>query len=79
MFPINSDKLYYFVREGYTTDPKGLTWRAEGFVDYVRVISEMFEGVILIDGYYKHDIGIGDTFHVTSRPDLALKCMKLMM
>ena len=63
---MDSDNLYYFVREGYVCDAKLYTWRAEGFCKKVRVISEIIDGRLQIDGYFKLDIGIGDTFNVTS-------------
>lgn len=51
VFPYDSDKLYYFVREGYTMDPATYSWRAEGYCNVIKVISEMIDGSIQIDGY----------------------------
>lgn len=68
MFPADSDQLFYFVREAYVCDKKQFSWRAEGFCKKVRVISEMINGSLQIDGHYKQDIGIGDTFTVSSNP-----------
>lgn len=31
VFPYDQDDLYYFVREGYVSDPASYAWRAEGF------------------------------------------------
>lgn len=67
MFPYNSDKLYYFVREGYSMDPAAFTWRAEGYCKQIKVTSEMIDGRVQIDGYFKVDIGIGDIFYVRSK------------
>jgi hypothetical protein len=75
VFPSDSEQLYYFVREGYVCDAKLYTWRAEGFCKKVRVVSEIIDGSLQIDGYFKLDIGIGDTFNVSSHPDNALKCI----
>ena len=66
VYSMDSDNLYYFVREGYVCDAKLYTWRAEGFCKKVRVISEIIDGRLQIDGYFKLDIGIGDTFNVTT-------------
>lgn len=60
VFPYDSNKLFYFVREGYTNDPIGFSWRAEGYCRSLKLISEMIAGSVQIDGYYKIDIGIGD-------------------
>ncbi len=78
VFPQDSDQLYYFVREGYVCDAKLYTWRAEGFCKKVRVISEMINGGLQIDGYFKYDIGIGDIFTVSSNPNVALKCIQFL-
>jgi hypothetical protein len=78
VFPADSDLLYYFVREAYICDSKQFSWRAEGHCKKVRVISEMINGSLQIDGYYKREIGIGDTFTVSSNPKNALKCIKFI-
>ena len=41
-------------------DPAQCAWRAEGLCKTVKVISELIDGSVQIDGYFKHDIGIGD-------------------
>jgi hypothetical protein len=53
VFPYDQDDLYYFVREGYVADPAGYAWRAEGFCKKIKVICEMIDGSVQIDGYYK--------------------------
>ena len=62
LIPYDSDSIYYLVREGYTSDPASFTWRAEGLCKKIKFTSEMVEGGIQIDGYFHHDIGIGDSF-----------------
>ena len=44
VFPADSDSLYYFVREGYTTDTISYAWRAEGFCKKVKLTSELLDG-----------------------------------
>jgi hypothetical protein len=46
ILPYDSDNIYYLVREGYTTDPASLTWRAEGLCKKIKLISEMLDGSI---------------------------------
>jgi hypothetical protein len=60
VFPYDSNKVYYFIREGYTNDPISFSWRAEGFCKSLKLVSEMIDGGVQIDGYYKMDVGIGD-------------------
>ncbi|CDW73590.1 nad kinase domain-containing protein 1-like [Stylonychia lemnae] len=77
VFPYDSDKLYYLVREGYVSDPSSYTWRAEGYCSMIKVISEIIDGSVQIDGYFKYDIGIGDVFTVESCPQKSLRCIRL--
>jgi len=56
VFGFDSDKLYYFVREGYVSDAASYTWRAEGYCKTIKVISELIDGVVQIDGFFKHDL-----------------------
>ena len=46
VFSPDSDKIYYFVREGYVSDPASFTWRAEGLCQEIKVISEMIDGSV---------------------------------
>lgn len=62
IIPFDSDNIYYLVREGYVSDPSSFTWRAEGFCKKIKLTSLMVDGAIQIDGYYHHDLGIGDEF-----------------
>jgi hypothetical protein len=77
-FAFDSDQLYYFVREGYVCDARLFSWRAEGFCKKVKVVSEMVNGQLQIDGYFKMDLGIGDSFTVSSKPEYSLKCVKFL-
>jgi len=79
VFPYDSDKLYYFVREGFTQDPVSYSWRSEGYCNVIKVISEMIDGSVQIDGYYKYDVGIGDQFFVRSNPEFQLKCIEMLI
>jgi hypothetical protein len=45
IMPVDSDQLYYFVREGYCNEGSW-TWRAEGLCKEIKVTSEMIEGSI---------------------------------
>lgn len=52
VMPSDSDQLYYFVREGYISDPDSLTWRREGLCRELLFTSEMIDGAVQIDGFY---------------------------
>ena len=45
----------------------------------MQYISELIEGRVYIDGYYRRDIGLGDTFIVDSKPEYRLKCIKFLL
>ena len=74
IFPADSDQLYYFVREGVTDS----AWRAEGYCKKIKVVSEMIDGSVQLDGFFKADLGIGDVFWVRSCPEKSLKCIHLI-
>jgi hypothetical protein len=45
----------------------------------MQYLSELIEGRVYIDGYYRRDIGLGDTFIVDSKPEYRLKCIKFLI
>lgn len=78
VMPSDSDQLYYFVREGYVSDPASLTWRAEGLCRELLFTSEMIDGAVQIDGFYHQDLTIGDKFRLAVAPhEQSLKCIRL--
>jgi len=72
IFPQDDDRLYFFVREGFSN-----TRLSEGFVKKVKVTSEMLNGEVIIDGWLKHDLSIGDSFVVEAHDDNALTGIKI--
>ena len=80
LFPADEKRFYYFVREGYATNNSdGYKRHKEGFANEMQYLSELIEGRVYIDGYYRRDIGLGDTFIVDSRPEYRLKCIKFLL
>jgi len=71
-FPIDDDRMYFWVREGFSN-----TQLSEGFCEEILVTSEMINGEIIIDGWWQHDLSIGDYFTMHSKDEYALNCMKL--
>jgi len=59
MFPIYSRQLYYYVREGYVSHDNSFSWRSEGFCQELKVINEIINGRVLIDGFFTYDLEIG--------------------
>ena len=47
VFDRGADKMYWCVREGFST-----TKRSEGFCEKMRVTSEMLHGEAIIDGWF---------------------------
>jgi hypothetical protein len=58
-FSCESDKLYYYVREAYVAHENSFSWRSEGYCKDIKIISEILEGRVLIDGYYNYNLEIG--------------------
>lgn len=65
--------MFFFVREGFS-----LQQRTEGFCKELVVTSEMLTGELIIDGWWKMNLDLGETFTLsTAGDDLALTNMKL--
>lgn len=64
---MDDDRLYWFVREGFSN-----TRLSEGFVKKVKVTSEMLDGEVIIDGFLKFDLSLGDSIEVECRDEYAL-------
>lgn len=79
IFPYSEERMYYFVREGYSKDPQVYSRHAEGYCKYLKFYSELIEGRVFIDGYYTKDIGIGDVFTLDTSPDYRLKCIRFLV
>ena len=83
LFPPEEDRFYYFVREGYATqtssEGSGYKRHKEGFAHHMQYLSELIEGRVYIDGYYRRDIGLGDSFIVDSKPEYRLKCIRFLI
>lgn len=72
VFEQDDDRLYFFVREGFSN-----TRLSEGFVNNVKVTSEMLNGEVIIDGWLKFDLSIGDSFTIESDAKHALTGIKI--
>ena len=72
IFAADEDKLYFFVREGFSN-----TRLSEGFVEKVKVTSEMLNGEVIVDGWLKFDLSIGDSFEMETGADYALTGIKI--
>jgi hypothetical protein len=59
IFPSDSNKMYYYVREGFQE-----TTISEGFCKDMVLTSEMLGGVLKIDGHTALTIGMGDRYHL---------------
>jgi NAD+ kinase len=79
IFPPDEERMYFFVREGYTKDPTNYNRHSEGFAKHIKYLSELIEGRVYIDGYYTKDIGLGDVFTVDTGPDYRLKCIRFLL
>lgn len=71
-FDPTRDELYFFVREGFSN-----TRLSEGFVQNVKVTSEMLNGEMIVDGWLKFDLSIGDSIMCEAHDDFALTGIKI--
>lgn len=62
-FDIDRDECFFHVREGFATKKLG-----EGFAKEVRVVSEMLDGQVIVDGWNSFDMSIGDHFYCSAHP-----------
>jgi hypothetical protein len=60
------------VREGFSN-----TRLSEGFVKKLKVTSEMLNGEVIVDGWLKYDLSIGDAFEVECTEESALTGIKI--
>ncbi len=79
VFPPEEERIYYFVREGYAKDVTGYNKHKEGFARHIKYLSQLVEGRVYIDGYFRKDIGLGDSFEVDTKPEYRLKCIKFLL
>lgn len=49
----------------------------EGFCKHLKVTSEMLNGEVIIDGWFRVDLGIGDFYTMETGPEFNLSCMRL--
>ena len=71
-FPKDDNRLYFFVREGFSN-----TRLSEAFCNKVKVTSEMLNGEVIIDGWIKFDLSIGDSFEMETGDEFALTGIKM--
>ena len=75
IFPQDDDRMFFFVREGFS-----LTQRTEGFTRHLKITSENLNGEAIIDGWWKHHMGLGESFTLSMAGDEgALSALKLIV
>lgn len=75
IFPQDDDRMFFFVREGFS-----LTQRTEGFTKNLVITSENLNGEVIIDGWWKHQLTLGESFNLKMAGDEgALTSMKLLV
>jgi len=70
--------MFYYVREScyhVGEDSGQFTTHAEGEAKEIEFVSELLDGRVSIDGLHSHDIGLGDSFLVETKPEHVLKCI----
>ena len=75
IFPRDKDEMYYCVREGFSFT----TGESEGFAKHMSIRSDMIDGQAVVDGWFKTDLSLGDTFTLTADPKYALRVIKISL
>lgn len=67
--------MFFFIREGFS-----LSQRTEGFTKLLKVTNENLHGEVLIDGWWKHQLDLGESFELSMAGDEgALTDLKLVV
>lgn len=66
------NRLYFFVREGFSN-----TRLSEGFCEKLKITSEMLNGEVIIDGWMKFDLSIGESFEMETGDEFGLTGIKM--
>ena len=75
IFGADEDRMIFFVREGFS-----LSQRTEGFTRQMKVTSENLNGEVIVDGWWKHHVNLGESFELSMAGDEgALTALKLLM
>jgi len=69
IFRRDRDEMYYCVREGFSFT----TGASEGFAKQMTIKSEMIDGQAVVDGWFRTDLSLGDSFSLTADPKYALR------
>ena len=75
-FSPNEPRLYFYVRE-----PKAsgiYENHAQGFAKKTEFMSELFDGMVCVDGLTDFEMKFGDTFTCQVGPEFALKTVKFL-
>jgi len=80
VFPCDTQKMYYFVREANAADTSGqFEGHQQGFCYHLEFLSELIDGRVCIDGLHSIDIGLGDSFQVNCGKEHVLKGIKFIV
>ena len=57
VFAQDIHKMFWFIREGFS-----LQSRTEGFCEELRITSEMLNGEMILDGWWRMPLSLGEEF-----------------
>ena len=69
VFDPSTHKMYYYVREPCSGTSGDFENSSQGYASEIEFLSELIEGHISIDGLATQEIGLGDTFKVSTMPE----------
>ena len=76
-FALDRPELFYYVREPQATDD--YERHAQGFAKCLEFTSEMYDGMVSVDGLLAVGVGLGEHITCEVKPEYALKSIKFLI
>ena len=76
-FDLSRPELYYYVREPQISGD--YERHAQGFAKNLEFMSELYDGMVSVDGLLSVQIGLGEHFVCDVKPEYALKSLQVLI
>ena len=76
-FDLDRPELFYYVREPQVTDD--YERHAQGFAKSIEFMSELYDGMVSVDGLLSVAVGLGEHILCEVKPEYALKSIKFLI
>jgi hypothetical protein len=76
-FELDRPELFYYVREPQISGD--FERHAQGFAKTLEFMSDLYDGMVSVDGLLTVNIGLGESFHCDVKPEYSLKSIKFLI